>query len=212
MNSLMPIEPLLDVDSVHHQQSEHATVLTKIYEPKINIVIWQHALSPALKAEFGRYLEAAKELELALQIATSNITCEVSEPLKRLNFSDAMVAHIIEIVDMFSCLFELRVVGFRLKMLKTAMCPKFHVDKVPVRLVTTLAGAGSEWLRNQHVSRDDNKLTLASEADAIQLACGDVALLKGERWEGNEGRGLVHRSPAVVIGEKRLLLTLDFIA
>ncbi|KJY92459.1 DUF1826 domain-containing protein [Pseudoalteromonas piscicida] len=212
MNSLMAIEPLLEVDSVHHQQSEHATVLTKIYEPDTNIVIWQHALSPALKAEFGRYLETAKELELALQIATSNITCEVSEPLKRLNFSDAMVAHIIEIVDMFSCLFELRVVGFRLKMLKTAMCPKFHVDKVPVRLVTTLVGAGSEWLRNQHVSRDGNKLTVASEADAIQLACGDVALLKGERWEGNEGRGLVHRSPAVVIGEKRLLLTLDFIA
>lgn len=212
MNSLMAIEPLLEVDSVHHQQSEHATVLTKIYEPDTNIVIWQHALSPALKAEFGRYLETAKELELALQIATSNITCEVSEPLKRLNFSDAMVAHIIEIVDMFSCLFELRVVGFRLKMLKTAMCPKFHVDKVPVRLVTTLAGAGSEWLRNLHVSRDGNKLTVASEADAIQLACGDVALLKGERWDGNEGRGLVHRSPAVVIGEKRLLLTLDFIA
>ncbi|MDP4489611.1 DUF1826 domain-containing protein [Pseudoalteromonas piscicida] len=212
MNSLMAIEPLLEVDSVHHQQSEHATVLTKIYEPDTNIVIWQHALSPALKAEFGRYLETAKELELALQIATSNITCEVSEPLKRLNFSDAMVAHIIEIVDMFSCLFELRVVGFRLKMLKTAMCPKFHVDKVPVRLVTTLVGEGSEWLRNQHVSRDGNKLTVASEADAIQLACGDVALLKGERWEGNEGRGLVHRSPAVVIGEKRLLLTLDFIA
>ncbi|WP_428354217.1 DUF1826 domain-containing protein [Methyloprofundus sp.] len=36
------------------------------------------------------------------------------------------------------------------------------------------------------------------------------ALLKGERWEGNENAGLVHRSPAINEGERRLLLTLDF--
>jgi hypothetical protein len=36
-------------------------------------------------------------------------------------------------------------------------------------------------------------------------------LLKGERWQGNEGRGLVHRSPPLVAGERRLLLTLDWL-
>jgi hypothetical protein len=47
--------------------------------------------------------------------------------------------------------------------------------------------------------------------DAIQtLRAGDVALLKGESWENNEGAGLVHRSPAVKLGQQRLLLTLDF--
>tara|TARA_R110000782_G_scaffold50302_3_gene109162 strand:- start:127 stop:561 length:435 start_codon:yes stop_codon:yes gene_type:complete len=43
------------------------------------------------------------------------------------------------------------------------------------------------------------------------LQAGQVALLKGERWQGNEGRGLVHRSPPLVAGERRLLLTLDWL-
>jgi outer membrane receptor for ferrienterochelin and colicins len=47
--------------------------------------------------------------------------------------------------------------------------------------------------------------------DICQLNTGDVALLKGERWEVNENAGLVHRSPAINEGERRLLLTMDFI-
>jgi len=43
-----------------------------------------------------------------------------------------------------------------------------------------------------------------------QLTTGDVALLKGESWVGNEGYGLVHRSPNLENQKKRLLLTLDF--
>ncbi|MCP3699547.1 MAG: DUF1826 domain-containing protein [Aliivibrio sp.] len=38
-----------------------------------------------------------------------------------------------------------------------------------------------------------------------------MALLKGEGWFENEGGGLVHRSPSLTNGDKRLLLTLDFI-
>ena len=45
-----------------------------------------------------------------------------------------------------------------------------------------------------------------------QIGCGHVALVKGERWVGNEGRGLIHRSPALPAGERRLLLTLDWLA
>ncbi len=39
---------------------------------------------------------------------------------------------------------------------------------------------------------------------------GDIVLLKGEGWYGNEGLGAVHRSPAVKQGEKRVVLTMDF--
>jgi hypothetical protein len=47
--------------------------------------------------------------------------------------------------------------------------------------------------------------------DKIQtLQAGDVALLKGENWQGNEGAGLVHRSPSGQQG--RLLLSLDWLA
>jgi hypothetical protein len=37
-------------------------------------------------------------------------------------------------------------------------------------------------------------------------------LLKGSKWHGNEGHGLIHRSPALKEGERRLILTLDWLA
>jgi hypothetical protein len=49
--------------------------------------------------------------------------------------------------------------------------------------------------------------------DNIQrLQAGEVAILKGEKWLGNEGAGLVHRSPMTAPGERRLLLSLDWLA
>ena len=101
------------------------------------------------------------------------------------------------------------------------MCPKFHVDRVPCRLVTTLLGTATEWLPNDKVNRsklgaggkglaDSDSGIMQSPLDIKQLNPGDVALLKGEAWYNNEMRGLVHRSPMVLNNEKRLLLTLDF--
>ncbi|MND87313.1 hypothetical protein D3C80_793080 [compost metagenome] len=92
------------------------------------------------------------------------------------------------------------------------MCPRFHVDHVPLRLLSTYAGPGSEWLEEGAVDRSQ----LAREqpdANAVrQLAVGEVALLKGEKWLGNQGAGLVHRSPMLVNGERRLILSLDWMA
>ena len=86
--------------------------------------------------------------------------------------------------------------------------------------MTTYLGPGSEWLHHDAVDR--SKLGLGSRGksdlesglirtpqDIQQLNRGDVALLKGELWEGNEDAGLVHRSPGVAKGDLRLLVTLD---
>ncbi|WP_332820525.1 DUF1826 domain-containing protein, partial [Pseudomonas sp.] len=45
-----------------------------------------------------------------------------------------------------------------------------------------------------------------------RAAAGHVLLAKGEKWIGNEGGGLIHRSPQPPPGERRLLLTLDWLA
>ncbi len=123
---------------------------------------------------------------------------------------------------MFSCLFELQNIGLRLTPLTNSMCPRFHVDRVPCRLITTYVGTGTEWLPHELVDRSklgigsngrsDAESGLYTSPNAIQqLKHSDVALLKGESWDGNEGAGLVHRSPTVETGKPRLLFTLDFI-
>ena len=108
-----------------------------------------------------------------------------------------------------------RRIGLRLRVLDKPMCPRFHVDHVPLRLVTTYQGAASEWLDESGL---DRRLLGGAQAEVVDeqlihsLSTGDVALLKGERWEGNEGAGLVHRSPRAEPGLARLLLTLDWLA
>ena len=129
---------------------------------------------------------------------------------------------VANLVNMFCCLFELKRAGLRLAVLDCAMCPRFHVDKVPCRLLTTYRGIGTEWL--PHLVADRSKLGFGNQgksdndsglfksvANIEQLTLGDVALLKGEAWRGNQGAGLIHRSPQLAIQERRLLLTLDFL-
>jgi hypothetical protein len=128
---------------------------------------------------------------------------------------------IAELVDMFCLLFDVKSAGVRLGVLESAMCPKFHVDRIPCRLLTTYQGVATEWLPHELVDRSklghgsnglpDHESGLFDCPDAIQqLNQGDVAILKGDLWEGNEGNGLVHRSPDTDCGH-RLLLTMDLI-
>ena len=49
------------------------------------------------------------------------------------------------------------------------------------------------------------------DRDLALAKAQDVLLAKGEKWVGNEGHGLIHRSPQPPAGEQRLLLTLDWL-
>jgi hypothetical protein len=98
-------------------------------------------------------------------------------------------------------------------MLNKAMCPRFHTDKVPCRLITTYSGKGTEWLDSRAVS--PGMLEAYNEKPACtdfvrRLSPGDISLFKGDAWGENSDPGVVHRSPALNTDEKRLLLTLDF--
>ncbi|MFV8458724.1 DUF1826 domain-containing protein [Vibrio owensii] len=196
------------------------TVLADIYQEDINIAIWQRQfeqqLIDASKAfvtsnpNFGKSLSVSPENALeTLQFATDGKAPNV------------LLRNIAELVDMFCYLFELKDAGLRLATLNSAMCPRFHVDQVPCRLVTTYHGTATQWLANDAVNRaklghgsnglpDSESGLYMKENDIQHLSVGDVALLKGERWSGNENRGLVHRSPNIESSESRLLLTLDF--
>lgn len=199
----------------HMSQDKQPTVLTDIYKEEINIAIWQRQKQFSVKEFLALNPTFQKEMILTPQDAFSR----VSESFNN-NMSEVS-EDIAGLVDMFCYLFELKQVGMRLKVLDKAMCPKFHVDKVPCRLVTTYQGTATEWLPHELV--DQTKLgwgcngladcesgLYKSESDIQQLNCGDVALIKGTLWEGNENAGLVHRSPELIANEKRLILTLDF--
>lgn len=196
-------------------------VFTNIYEEHCNIAVWERDLSPQLQQDVSEYLDSNTGLLSSMTLSPENAVAVIHESLGGKQITAALSENIAQLVDIFCCLFELDRVGLRLTALDRAMCPRFHVDHVPARLVTTFSGTATQWLPHNEVDRSKlghGSLGLSDEASGLfkhenkieQLSSGDVALLKGEGWIGNEGAGLVHRSPFIKAGEKRLLLTLDF--
>lgn len=198
-------------------------VFSQIYKPEHNIAIWQRSLTEQLQAEVAESITANPELSINAVINQNTIVADINKALEKLPQAEELKADLAQLVDMFCYLFELKRTGLRLRVLERAMCPRFHVDRVPCRLVSTYCGSGSQWLQNAGLDRtklgaghqglsDEESGLMTANTKIHSLNVGDVALLKGETWQDNEGKGLVHRSPALATGEKRLLVTLDFIA
>ncbi|KAB7888155.1 DUF1826 domain-containing protein [Poseidonibacter ostreae] len=203
----------------HRVQDNHPTVFTDIYQSEINIAIWQRKLPTTLQDSVKTFLALNPTFQKNMILTPQDALSRISESLN--NNMAEVSEDIAELVDMFCYLFGLKQAAMRLKVLDQAMCPKFHVDRVPCRLVTTYQSIASEWLPHEVLDHtklgwgsnglpDSESGLYQSENDIQKLGCGDVALLKGTLWEGNEDAGLVHRSPVVPANEKRLVLTLDF--
>lgn len=196
-------------------------VLTDIYQEHTNIAIWQRSLAHALIEAANSILDTNPTLQASLVVTPQEANAAVVKALGPTPRAATLSEDIAQLVDMFCCLFDLKRAGLRLTALDRAMCPRFHVDRVPCRLVTTYQGVATEWLPHQAADRsklgignqgkpDEQSGLFNSATDIQQLCRGDVALLKGESWEGNQGAGLIHRSPQLPGETRRLLLTLDF--
>ena len=203
------------------QAKASPTVLADIYEDNINIAIWQRELAADVISAANNLLQLKPSFKFAATVTAENTRSTLEDALGVQADATPLCEDIAQLVDIFCYLFEIERVGLRLTALDKAMCPRFHVDHVPCRLVTTYAGVATQWLDHQVVDRsklgagnhgkpDSQSGLYAHETDIQILNQGEVALLKGERWLGNEGAGLVHRSPSVEQGANRLLLTLDF--
>ncbi len=127
---------------------------------------------------------------------------------------DLLVGDVSVWVGVLAELTDASSVGVRMDRADEPTCPRFHFDRVLLRLVLTYSGPATEWIDE----RDVDRCRLAKRTErvyrrgaAVQRASAlDVVLLKGSAWPGNGSRGAVHRSPAAASRESpRLVLTLD---
>ncbi|MBN2678766.1 DUF1826 domain-containing protein [Acidithiobacillus montserratensis] len=112
-------------------------------------------------------------------------------------------------------------IALRLMVLDRAMCPRFHTDLTGIRLLCTWNGPGTQWLSNDYADRSklgegsrglaDLKSGLIRDPRGIgEVPAFAIALLKGDAWVNNAGKGIIHRSPALVGTQKmRIALSLD---
>ncbi len=210
------------VDGVRVRQtvfSDAPDVLADIYQESANMAVWRRQPEAFVTEECRQALTERRFTGSSTALSSMQLQ-HLDEAIPELVPYPHLRADVQSLAEMFICLFGLQAVGLRMTPLAKAMCPRFHVDRVPCRLVTTYLGKGTEWLPHHRVDRSklgagngglsDAESGLYSDPDAVQtLAHAHVALLKGELWEGNENAGLVHRSPAIGPGEQRLLVTMD---
>ncbi len=209
-------------DMPYSIESGHTDILSRIYEKDINLVCYNRELDPDVSA-YARELAGNKPAFAICKIVNMNtVESVLNEALPDYDEKDEFVYDLFQLCDMYSLLFGLVNIGLRLTVLDRAMCPRFHTDNVPCRLLTTYNQSGSEWLSENNLDRSklgrgnngkpDNESGIYLEEDQImRLQPNSIALLKGEYWPDNTGRGLVHRSPVVGKGNSRLLLSLDFV-
>lgn len=203
----------------HIASGSVALALTDIMQAEINLAVWERQANPAIQKEIASLSKSNDWRDLRLAFDAKDIPAAVQNHFQ--DNAPALQEDVLLLTDMFQCLFDADSIAIRLVMLNRAMCPRFHTDKIPCRLVSTYHGAGTEWLEEASIERtylgrgamgkpDHSSGLIKAGAPVQQLAPWSVALLKGDAWPENEGRGIVHRSPAVLEGDARVLITLDF--
>lgn len=203
----------VDISQVFGQSPQ---VLAEILQDGVNLAAWQRRL-PAQVEDFSTVLLSLDPLLADERVLDVDERHPPQLPgllpgAADLHGYESFVADVAWLVAAYTCLLGARRIGLRLRVLEGAMCPRFHVDKVPLRLLTTYTGAGSEWLKEETIDRGQLHTAHPAVDNIQRLQAGEVAILKGEKWLGNEGAGLVHRSPMTAPGERRLLLSLDWLA
>ncbi|HCL78132.1 DUF1826 domain-containing protein [Stutzerimonas nitrititolerans] len=196
-----------------------ADVLAEVLRDGVNLAVWERRLPERIEAfaaalvAMSGHLSESLTLELATEDAQPDLA-GLAAGYQAIEGHAEFVADVVWLAQAYGCLLGARRIGLRLRVLDRTMCPRFHVDHVPLRLVITYAGFGSQWLTEGAMCRSglgNPSAEPPNDAGVHQLDCGHVALIKGEKWLDNEGAGLVHRSPPMAAGERRLLLTMDWL-
>ena len=196
--------------------TEHCADLTAIYEDFVSLCIW--SLPVCKERELYARELAKKGFHFRGEISVTDDPDDLQLFPKGPGESQ-LTLWVRELANMYATLFGLNSVGLRISGVSRPMCPKFHVDHVPVRLVQSLSGDGSDWYSNPDYfsanvqERDSLSHWLKSAATCRpahihQAPSGAVVLMKGTKW-AFKGNPVIHRSPAH--NKTRLVLSMDFV-
>jgi len=176
-------------------------------DPAVQICTWKREIDPAVAAYLAELEQTGtlQALETLSAAGRPRLTFLPAEPERAALIDDVSLLREI-ICELLGC----PAVGLRFARLDHAMCPGWHIDRVGIRLICTYQGPGTQWLDDQVAGHRDLRRVRMANGAFIQAASGEVVLLKGALWQGNEQLGAVHRSPEIATGAStRMLVTLD---
>lgn len=188
--------------------------LAAIYDDDVELVSVARANSDALAEIADRLFPSHPPLKLRWTQAAGDSDAPVSAlpPAIDAGWRHELAAELAFASEVLGDLLACEHIGVRLETLRGPMCPRFHTDRVPCRMLMTIRGTGTEWIPNDDIDRElfadrrTESLPVRRGAKIRRLHQGHWSLLKGGTWS-DAFDGVVHRSPHQV-GE-RLLVSLD---
>lgn len=197
---------------------DELTHLLEIFDSDCQISVLARPPAPDIQDYFARATPRMGEgFLVSLERGRSLSASMLPEERNR----QSALADIDFLTTLFSDLLDCPAVGVRVEVTRRPMCPRFHVDRVGIRLLCSYVGAGTQWLDDRYADRSQLGIPSAalnqdapglvlSPAAHHQVPENAIALLKGSAWQGNELRGVIHRSPVQANPDAaRVLLAVD---
>lgn len=202
---------------MHVIRAKSVRAATGIFQPGVNLALVEREYPRILREEF-QLLNRTLHGEYRGAVTRLHTMGELSRFLEPFCSSRAtlqiVLAEIAATVHDFMDLTGQMTLQMIFGQITNDHCRLFHDDKNHLRLVCTFAGKGTEWLLDEDVNRAG--LGTGTNAGYIEgrpiqrLRPYDIAIMKGDLYTGNEGNGLVHRSPPLLEGDTpRIFLALD---
>jgi len=133
------------------------------------------------------------------QIGAEDAPAVLSGACRELGLTDeGLREDCTRIASLFFDYFEPATPKFRLEIIDEQPCPKFHCDHVFLRLLCTYCGPPTEYC------------TPDAQDHAQAFGHGWIGILKGSKHPAHDGVRVLHRSPLLAAGERRLSFALDW--
>lgn len=146
-------------------------------------------LGPAVQAgRIHEYLAPVRPQKVAREIRAGLGEFRIRSP--------ALASDLINLATSFLAQFDLPEARLRVEITRSQACPKFHSDNIHVRLVTTYVGPTTEY-------------QYAGESVTHVAPLHGLVFLKGSRHPTYQDT-VLHRSPEVPAGVKRLCVAIDY--
>ena len=193
-------------------------VLAHILRSGVNLAIWQRPVPNAIvhwlrKAALDDLPSTFRDIDFegpAADVGGLLAARMRSQTAREQAATAALVSDVADLASVTARIAHVTSVRIRLEWVTEQPCSYFHTDKVPLRLVCTYFGPGTEWLSDKAAKRLAAPDDVPAQIEINRLAPGDVAVMRGAPYSSAIGTALTHRSPPLnPPSEWRLFLAID---
>ena len=198
-----PIAVSMSGAESRHREGAGPDVFDDLVSPTVDLAIWHRAVPDGVAAALVEWVRAGASRFMRVG-APRTLALDDLAPTLEPEARTWLRADIEALLEHFDGIADGRTVRLEVGPVRDSQCRKFHVDHMPLRLITTYVGPGTHWVPDPYVRRqafarrygriaDANRAIVPDRAAIRHARAGDVLVMKGVCHP--DSNGVVHRSP-----------------